>query len=133
MVRFTIVLAVSALFATAAFTSNLQTVVINGQPMVSLDAFGNCFGATVGYNCGANGGMSITLNSCSAVLIPDSQTAWINGNAVILASPVMVVDGIVYVPVSFLCQAFNLNYNCQNSCAPVIINPCTAAKRVCGL
>ncbi len=124
MVRFTIVVVLCTIFATTAFAQSLQTVVINGQPMVSVAAFGDCFGAAIGYDCGRNG-ISITLNSCSVVVVPNCQTAWINGNAVILAAPVVVIDGITYVPITFLCQAFNFNYNCQNSCQPVIINPCT--------
>ena len=124
MVRFTMVVALSAIFATAVVACNMQTVVINGQPMVSLAAFGDSFGAAIGYDCGRNG-ISIALNSCSVVMIPDCQTAWVNGNAVILAAPVVIVDGITYVPVTFLCQAFNLNYNCQSGCQPVIINQCT--------
>jgi len=124
MRRFAIFLAVSALLATGVMAYEAQAVVINGQQMMSLNAFGESFGAVIDYDC-TRDGISISLCSRTVVMVPYSNTAWIDGVPCTLATPVVIIDDVTYVPLNFLCTAFNLNYNCPSNCAPVVINPVT--------
>ena len=87
-----------------------QFVVINGHRMMPLSAFSADFGATVGYDNGHDA-ISIGLGYNTVDVIPFSTTAWVNGNAVLLSEPVVIVDGVTYVPVLFMCDSFGLMAN----------------------
>ena len=105
-----------------------QFVIINGHRMISLRAFSQDFGAVVQYDDNRNA-ISIALGNRVVEVIPYSTTAWIDGTPVAVANPVVIADDVTYVPLRFICHAFNLNTNWYNGNQQVyIVNPYTSAQ-----
>ena len=121
--RFGILIALFTVLCAAVFADNLQTVVINGQPMVTLRAFGDTFDAAIDYDRGRDS-FSITLNDCTVDLAPYANRAWIDDRAVTLQAPVVIIDDVTYVPLRFLCDAFGLGCSWVDEYHPVTVyNP----------
>ncbi len=90
--------------------------------MMALDTFSNQFGAAVGYD-DSQQAITISLGNQTVSFVPYGTTAWINGTQVALDSPVVIVDGITYLPLDFLCSVYNLGCTWGNNNAQVeIIN-----------
>ena len=123
MQRLTILVLLGAILSVAAFAGQVQTVMINGQQMMALSTFGDTFGAVIDYDTGHDG-ISIALHSHTVDMIPYSRTAWVDGCSVPLACPMVIVDGVTYVPVHFLCDEFELNCDWTNP-EPVSVCPNT--------
>ena len=93
-----------------AFARDVQMVVINGHRMVSLRTFGETFGATIDYDNNRDG-VCISLDYQNVNLVPYSRIAWINDRRVALDSPMVIIDDVTYVPIDFLCDAFDFSSN----------------------
>ena len=107
------------LLSVAACAANLQTVVINGQTMVSLRSFGDTFNAVIDYNDGRDD-VAIAIGNRTVEMIPYARMAWIDGHEVTLDAPMVIIDDVAYVPIRFLCDAFGLDcdWDRQVVCIP---------------
>ena len=84
-------------------------VIINDYPMISLRECGERFDAVIDYDT-LHGGFSIIVGARVVRLVPYSDIAWIGDREYLLHAPVMVVDDVTYVPLHFICDAFD--YDC---------------------
>jgi len=107
------------LLSVAACAANLQTVVINGQTMVSLRSFGDTFNAAIDYNNGRDD-VAIAIGNRTVEMIPYAKMAWIDGHEATLDAPMVIIDDIAYVPLRFLSDAFGLDcdWDRQVVCIP---------------
>jgi len=87
-----------------------KIVTINDRPMISLRDFAEIFDADVDYNVEQDE-ISIWLYDTVVYLVPYRMNAWVNDRKVWLDMPVVIMDDVTYLPVRFLCEAFNLNYD----------------------
>jgi len=83
-------------------------IFINGHAMISLRAFSRHFDAAVGYDQG-RGAITVTRNERTVSLIPYSNTGWIDDRQVTLRNPVQIIDDVTYLPLRFMCHAFELD------------------------
>lgn len=121
MKKFGVLLALFALLSLAATAADYgQVAFINGHPMISLAVFSGQFGAAVGVD-DARQAIFVSLGDRNVSFIPYSNTAWVNGSPVALDSPVVIVDGVTYIPLQFTCDAFGLSYNWENNNQQVVI------------
>ncbi len=101
--------------------------------MISLAAFSDQFGATVGFDDTLQA-ITITLGDRTVSMIPYSNTALLNGNVVELSCPMEVIDDITYLPLQFMCDTFNLNCTWGDANQQVVIfNVCTRQPITCYL
>lgn len=107
MLRIGLLIALLAFVGIAAQAQSSHMVYIDGERMVSLSDFSQDFNAAVGYDVD-RGAIAVTLNGQTVFLIPNCGTAWVNDCQVTLCTPVVIIDTVTYVPLDFLCQAFNL-------------------------
>ncbi len=125
MQRFGLLLALAIVCTIAASASDLQINIINRHHMVSLSSFAEKFGATVDYDTERDG-INLTLHDHHVTFIPYNQTAWVDGRAVILDQPVVIVDDVTYLPLRFMCESFALGYTCNDDDTQVVVvDSCT--------
>lgn len=120
MLRFGILATLCAMLSLAALADGVNVVVINRQPMIPLRAVCDTWGAVIDYD-GGRDAISISLNDRCVSMIPYSQTAWIDGRVVALDAPVVIIDDVTYVPVRFLCDAFDMDCQCSEADQHVVI------------
>ncbi len=108
MLRLGLLVAVFATLQVAVF-ADVQLVVINGHNMVKLSAFSHQFGAVTSFD-GRTNTYCVSRHGRLVYLTPYSLTAWVGDNPVTFEAVPVVVDGVVYVPMGFLCH--NLGLSC---------------------
>ncbi len=126
MCKFGLLVALFALLSVAVLANADPSLFINvnGQPMISLATFSDQFGAVVGFDDTLQA-TTISLGDVTVSFIPYSSTALLNGNVVELDCPMVIIDDITYLPLHFLCEAFNLNCSWGSADQQVVIfSPC---------
>jgi hypothetical protein len=121
--------AVSLLFGLAAIASARDVVLIGGRAMVPLRSLRDHFGATISYD--SRHGISISLDYRTARLRPGYRQAWIDDRAFLLDADIVIINGVTYVPVNFVRDAFG--YDCRwdaRSRQVIIIQPRTQQRVV---
>ena len=121
MWKFGLMAGLFAVLGLAAHADGGSIVLVNGQSMIALRSFGQHFGAVIGYNDGLRA-IDISLGRRDVDLVPYGRTAWIDGAPYTLAQPPVIIDDVTYVPLGFLCTAFDLNYGWQGQ-QMVIVTP----------
>ena len=120
MQRFGLLIGLLILVNIAALATDLNVVVINRHHMVSLSSFADKFGAVVDYDSERDG-ISLKLGDRTVDLIPYNRTAWVNGAAVSLDQPVVIVDDVTYLPLRFMCETLGLGYTCNDADSQVVV------------
>ncbi len=120
MQRFGLLIGLLALMAIAAQAADLKVEVINRHHMVSLSSFADKFGAVVDYDSEREG-ISMKLGDRTVDMIPYNRTAWVNGVAVTLDQPVVIVDDVTYLPLRFMCETYGLGYTCNDADSQVVV------------
>ena len=120
MARFGVLVMLGLVLSVAAHAVNLQMVMINGHAMVALNTFADYFGASVGYD-GGRSSAYISLNGQSCYFVPYSTEGYIGNQLVQLETPVVIVDGTTYLPISFLCSGFSLGCTWNPSYQSVVV------------
>ena len=120
MTRLRVLVMFLALLGIAAFAYGAQVVMVSGRPMMPLHAFVRTFGGVVNYDS-VGDGFSISLGCHAVDFVPFSRTAWVDNYEVGLATPVVIIDDITYVPVDFLCRSCDLECTWSNADQQVIV------------
>ena len=107
MLRFILLVTVCAVLQVAVYADALM-VTIDGHTMVKLRTFSHQFGAVTDYDAATNT-YSVSRNGRTVYLIPYSSTAWIDDLQVELKFPPIIIDNALYVPLRFMCHAFDLD------------------------
>ena len=107
MLRLGLLVFVCAMLQVAVHADALM-IAIDGHTMVKLRAFSYQFEADTNYDA-ATDTYCVTLYGQTVYLIPYSTTAWIGGTEIELEFVPVIVDGVMYVPLRFLCNTFNLD------------------------
>lgn len=117
--RLGLLVTLCALLQVAVF-ADARMVNIDGHTMVRLRAFCHQFGALSDYDANSNT-YSVSRNGTTVYLVPYSTTAWINDNQVELKHIPVIIDDTMYVPLRFMCRAFNLDCTWGPGFAQVVI------------
>lgn len=107
MLRLGLLLTLCATLQVAVF-AEARMFTIDGHTMVKVRAFCHQFNAFADYDAPTNT-YSVTRNGHTVYLIPYCTTAWIDDNPVDLKYVPLIVDDSLYVPLRFMCRAFDLN------------------------
>jgi|GEM_PF-2440225 len=127
MSRFKLLLAVSLLCGLAAMASASDVILIGGRAMVPLRSLRDHFGASISYD--SRYGISISLDYHTARLRPGYRQAWIGDREFLLDADIVIINGVTYVPVSFVRDAFG--YDCRwdaPSRTVIIVQPRTQRR-----
>ena len=109
MVKFRLLVAMSAVFGLAAISSASGISFIGGRAMLPLQALKDYFGAKITYD--SRHGIGISLDYHTATLRPGYRHARVDRRDIALDGDVVVIGGVTYVPASFVSDAFG--YNCN--------------------
>ena len=87
--------------------ADMHMVTIDGHTMVKLRGFCHEFGASYDRDA-ATHTYSVSRNGRTVYIVPYSTVAWIDDRQVEMKHPSVIVDHALYVPVRFMCNAFDL-------------------------
>ena len=121
-------LVVAALVFGLAAAASADVVLIGGRAMVPLRSFRDHFGASISYD--SRHGISISLDYRTARMRPGYREYWVDDRAYMLNADIVIINGVTYVPVGFMYDAFG--YDCRwdaPSRQVIIVQPRTQ-KRV---
>lgn len=107
MLKIKLLVALSALLGLAAISSASGITFLGGKAMMPLNALKDYFGATISYN--SRHGIGITLDYHTATIQPGYRRARVDRRS--LDCNFSVINGITYVPVSFVNDAFGYRNN----------------------
>ncbi len=120
MKQFAFLLGLLVLVQVAALATDMNLVVINKHHMVSLTSFADKYGIAVDYDS-EHDGISMKLGDTTVDMIPYNRTAWVNGVAVTLDQPVVIVDDVTYLPLRFMCETYGFGYTCHDEDNQVVV------------
>jgi len=129
MFRLGLLATLFAVVGLAAHAGESSIVVVNGHSMVALRTFGQRFGAAIDYDNGRQA-ISVAMGGRAVDLVPYRRTAWIGDRVYTLEQPVVIIDDVTYVPLSFMCSAFDLRCDWDNANRQVIIIGLSAERMV---
>jgi len=109
MLKFKLLVALSALLGLAAISSASGITFLSGKAMMPLNALKDYFGATISYN--SRHGIGITLDYHTATIRPGYGQGWGDRRQDQYDCDTTVVNGVTYIPVSFVQDAFGYKYN----------------------
>lgn len=125
-----IMAALVAIAGLVAGADTLRSVIINGEPMVSLREFGETYDAVIDYN-GVRDGIVITLDYRTLDFVPYSRIAWVNGRQVIMPVSAVVIDDEMYISIRFVSDVFDLDCQFDADYAHMsVFNPWTRVRLV---
>ncbi|MHB9109682.1 MAG: copper amine oxidase N-terminal domain-containing protein [Armatimonadota bacterium] len=122
------------LLVTAALVLGLATVaaadvvLIGGRAMVPLRSFRDHFGAAISYD--SRSGISISLDYHTARMRPGYRQYWVDDRAYTLNADIVIINGVTYVPVGFMNDAFGYDCRWDAPARQVIIVQPRTHKRV---
>jgi len=133
MSRLKLLVAVSLLCGLAAIASARDVVLIGGRAMVPLRSLQDHFGASISYD--SRYGISISLDYHTVRMRPGYRQAWRDDREFLLDADIVIINGVTYVPVNFVRDAFG--YDCRwdaPSRTIIIVQPRTERRVVldCG-
>ncbi len=94
--------------------------IINDRTMVPLRAIFEALGASVDWDEGTKT-VTSSKDGTTITLTIDSNTMYVNGNAVALDSPACIIDGRTLVPVRAISEAYNTNVDWNGDTRTVTI------------
>jgi len=109
MSRLKLLVVAAMAFGLAAIASASSVVIIGGRPMVPLRSLRDEFGASINYD--SRDGFSVSLDYHTARVRPGYRQAWIDNRPVSLDADAVIINGVLYVPMGFVSDAFG--YDCQ--------------------
>ena len=123
MSRIWMLVSILAVMSLAAQAAPRHMIYVNGHAMISLRAFTHHIGAVVGYDLG-RGAITVTRDVRTVYLTPYSTTAWINDQPTAIRHPVLIIDDVTYVPLRFMCHAFELDctWSADRTKAFILVN-----------
>lgn len=127
MSRIKLLVAAALVFGLAAAAS-ADVILIGGRAMVPLRSLRDYFGASISYD--SQHGISISLDYRTVRMRPGSRQYWVGDRAYMLNADIVIINGVTYVPVGFMYDAFG--YDCRwdaPSRQVIIVQPRTQ-KRV---
>ncbi|MHB0939057.1 MAG: copper amine oxidase N-terminal domain-containing protein [Armatimonadota bacterium] len=104
MLKIKLLVALSALLGLAAIASASGITFIGGKAMMPLSSIKDRFGAKIVYNNRA--GIAIKLDYRTAFLRPGYRQARVDRRNFLLDGKVVVINGVTYVPATFMNDAF---------------------------
>lgn len=102
--------------------------IINDRTMVPLRAIFEALGASVDWDEGTKT-VTSSKDGTTITLTIDSNTMYVNGNAVALDSPACIIDGRTLVPVRAISEAYNTNVDWNGDTRTVTITSVNTAPQ----
>lgn len=109
MSRLKLLVVAAMAFGLAAIAAASSVMIIGGRPMVPLRSLRDEFGASINYD--SRDGFSVSLDYHTARVRPGYRQAWIDDRPIYLDADAVIINGVLYVPMGFVSDAFG--YDCQ--------------------